>query len=65
MSAAEKKGVSNCPKCTHGTNSNRAKIWPLKDMEADHVTPWSKGNVTTAANCEMLCKPHNRTKGTV
>jgi 5-methylcytosine-specific restriction endonuclease McrA len=31
-------------------------------MEADHITPWSKGGKTTAANCQMLCKADNRIK---
>ena len=29
----------------------------------DHVTAWSKGGATDAANCQMLCKTHNRAKG--
>jgi 5-methylcytosine-specific restriction endonuclease McrA len=32
-------------------------------MEADHVTPWSKGGKTEPANCQMLCLPCNRQKG--
>jgi hypothetical protein len=39
------------------------KMWKFEDMDADHVSAWSKGGVTDAANCEMLCKPHNRAKG--
>jgi 5-methylcytosine-specific restriction endonuclease McrA len=31
-------------------------------MEADHITPWRQGGKTTAANCQMLCKEHNRLK---
>jgi hypothetical protein len=27
------------------------------------VTAWSKGGETTATNCQMLCKTHNRSKG--
>lgn len=27
-------------------------------MDADHVTAWSKGGVTDASNCEMLCATH-------
>lgn len=34
----------------------------LKEMEADHITPWHKGGKTNAANCQMLCKLDNRTK---
>ncbi|MBQ1427889.1 MAG: HNH endonuclease, partial [Aeriscardovia sp.] len=29
----------------------------------DHVTAWSKGGSTDIANCQMLCKTHNRAKG--
>ena len=32
------------------------------EMEADHITPWSKGGRTIANNCQMLCKPDNRIK---
>ncbi len=60
---AEKKGISNCPLCAVGNNSNKTKIWLLKDMDADHVTAWSKGGATEKSNCEMLCKTHNRAKG--
>ncbi len=34
----------------------------LKEMEADHITPWSLGGKTIADNCQMLCKKCNRTK---
>ncbi len=60
---AEKRGVSNCPMCASGQNANQTKIWKLTEMDADHVTPWSKDGATTAANCEMLCRPHNQSKG--
>ena len=60
---ANKKGESNCPLCAHGHDSNRTKIWKLEDMDADHVTAWSKGGETTENNCQMLCKTHNRSKG--
>lgn len=61
--AAETKGVSNCSYCAIGHDSNKAKIWSLSDMDADHVSAWSKGGATVKENCEMLCKPHNRAKG--
>lgn len=61
--AAKKKGVSNCPLCAVGHDANQNKLWPQKDMDADHVTAWSKGGETSAANCQMLCKTHNRAKG--
>jgi len=60
---AEKKKESNCPLCTHGHDANKEKIWSINDMDADHVTAWSKGGATSAKNCQMLCKTHNRAKG--
>lgn len=60
---AEEKGVSNCPLCALGHDSNKSKIWKLAEMDADHVTAWSKGGATDTKNCEMLCKTHNRAKG--
>lgn len=38
------------------------KQFDLSDMEADHITPWSKGGKTDASNCQMLCKDCNRRK---
>ena len=60
---AKKKSESNCPLCAIGHDANKKKIWSLKDMDADHVTAWSKGGATDAKNCQMLCKTHNRAKG--
>lgn len=62
-SLAKKKGVSNCPMCALGRGPNAKRIWDLKEMDADHVTAWSKGGETSAENCQMLCKSHNRSKG--
>lgn len=61
--AAEAKGVSNCSYCAIGHDANKNKIWSFGDMDADHVSAWSKGGSTEKENCEMLCKPHNRAKG--
>jgi hypothetical protein len=61
--AAEKAGVSNCPLCAEGHEANKTKVWKFEEMDADHVSPWSKGGATTADNCQMLCKTHNRSKG--
>lgn len=61
--AAKAKGESNCPLCAIGHDANHTKIWDLKDMDADHVTAWSKGGSTDISNCQMLCKTHNRAKG--
>lgn len=60
---AKEKEISNCPLCAVGENSNKKRIWKLKEMEADHVTAWSKGGATDIKNCQMLCKTHNRAKG--
>ena len=60
---AEANGHSNCPLCAIGNNSNKTHIWKLSEMDADHVTAWSRGGSTTIDNCEMLCKTHNRAKG--
>lgn len=61
--AAEKKGVSNCPLCALGHDANAKRIWKFNEMDADHVTPWSKGGATDIKNCQMLCRTHNRAKG--
>ena len=60
---AKKKGTSNCPLCALGKDHKRTFIYNLKDMDADHVTAWSKGGATNISNCQMLCKTHNRAKG--
>lgn len=60
---AKSSGVSNCPLCAAGDNSNRARMYQQKEMDADHVTAWSKGGTTDLTNCEMLCITHNRAKG--
>lgn len=57
------KGVSNCPFCAIGHDNNSKRIYRLNEMDADHVTAWSKGGSTDASNCQMLCKTHNRAKG--
>lgn len=62
-SAAEAAGKSNCPLCAVGHPSNATKIWTIKEMDADHVSAWSKGGSTDISNCEMLCVTHNRAKG--
>lgn len=49
------KGI--CPKCQ--------KHFKIEEMEADHITPWSKGGQTIPSNCQMLCKKDNRTKSNI
>jgi len=60
---AKSNGISNCPLCAVGHDASKNKIWDMKDMDADHVTAWSKGGATDINNCQMLCKTHNRAKG--
>jgi hypothetical protein len=43
-----------CKKCN--------KHFDIKEMDADHITPWVKGGQTTLENCQMLCKSCNRRK---
>lgn len=60
---AEKEHISNCPYCTQEGGANCQRIYELSEMDADHVTAWSKGGSTDIDNCQMLCKTHNRAKG--
>ena len=60
---AKLKDISNCPLCAIGNDNNKTRIWELKEMDADHVTAWSKGGSTDINNCQMLCQTHNRAKG--
>lgn len=61
---AKEKNVSNCPYCAMSDNQAMMKrLWKYAEMEADHVTAWSKGGSTSVENCQMLCKTHNASKG--
>ncbi len=60
---AGEKGESNCPLCAIGHDANKGKIWGFGEMDADHVSAWSKGGKSDIKNCQMLCKTHNRAKG--
>jgi len=51
---AYEKQAGMCKKC--------GKHFELKEMEADHITPWHLGGKTNVENCQMLCKDCNRTK---
>lgn len=49
----------HCPMCeAEGVDIE----YDIKEMEADHIVPWSKGGTTTSDNCQMLCKDHNGKK---
>lgn len=60
---AKTKNKSNCPLCAIGHEANNERIWNINEMDADHVTAWSKGGSTDIKNCQLLCKTHNRAKG--
>ena len=60
---AKAKGISNCPLCALGHDANAQRIYKESEMDADHVTAWSRGGATDESNCQMLCKTHNRAKG--
>lgn len=60
---ANENQLSNCPLCAISDNVNKTRIWKLSEMDADHVTAWSKGGSTDISNCQMLCITHNRAKG--
>ena len=60
---ADGKGESNCPLCAAGYGANRTRRYAFDEMEADHVTAWSRGGATDESNCQMLCKTHNAAKG--
>lgn len=54
--AYERQG-GKCPRC--------GRHFAIEEMQADHVTPWSKGGRTVAENCQMLCADCNRRKSDV
>jgi 5-methylcytosine-specific restriction endonuclease McrA len=37
----------------------------IDEMEADHITPWSKGGKTEPENCQILCADCNRRKSNI
>ncbi len=45
-----------------GICRNCGKHFELKGMEADHITPWSKGGKTHPDNLQMICLDCNRRK---
>lgn len=51
----KQKGI--CPRC--------GDHFEYKEMEGDHLTPWSKGGKTLQENCQMLCRDCNRKKSNI
>lgn len=41
------EGVSNCPYCAIGHDQNVHRIYKIEEMDADHVTAWSKRGATS------------------
>lgn len=46
----------------HGICNHCKKYFTIDNMEADHITPWSKDGKTISENCQLLCLKCNRTK---
>lgn len=61
--AAQAAKVSNCPLCAIGHDANQKRLYEFSEMDADHVSAWSKAGASSAKNCQMLCVTHNRAKG--
>ena len=55
-------------KCANGThcrtpgNGDGKQKFDIDEMQGDHINPWSKGGMTVAVDCQMLCIPCNRDK---
>lgn len=57
------KQKHKCPYCDRAVDGHTypqgVKEYEFKEMEGDHIVPWSKGGKTEENNCQMLCKWHN------
>jgi len=52
-----------CPDCQA---AGKQKIhYEFDEMEADHITPWSRGGKTIPENCKMRCRECNRRKSDI
>lgn len=49
-------------KCIMCEKEGCTKEYAFKEMQADHIKPWSLGGKTVESNCQMLCKKHNASK---
>ena len=49
-------------KCANAKCPQKDKIFELKEMEADHIIPWSNGGKTIKENAQLLCRECNRIK---
>ena len=46
-----------------GRCAHCGKFGSMKDMEADHIIPYSKGGRTSWSNLQILCRTCNRSNG--
>lgn len=51
--------------CAAAACPEKARVFKLDEMEADHIDPWHTGGRSVLSNCKMLCKACNRRKGGV
>ena len=55
-----------CPMCEEKQRQNPNDTIKIKhtykEMQGDHIVPWSQGGKTIEENCCMLCKTHNGQK---
>jgi len=52
------------PRCAHiDENGIRCNETSYSKLEVDHITPWSEGGRTSLDNAQLMCKPHNASKG--
>lgn len=58
-----RKQEGECQRCLEeGLSPEEAKVsWG--QFQADHIIPWIKGGETREWNAQVLCKPHNASKG--
>ena len=58
-----RKQDGQCQMClAKGTSPEEAKVsW--SQYQTDHIFPWIKGGKTTEENAQVLCAPHNASKG--
>ncbi len=50
------KNKSNGPLCAVGHDVIKARIYDFDEMDANHVSAWSKvGGDSSLNNCEILC----------
>ena len=52
-----------CQQCISEGQMESEAVVPWKEYEADHILAHTHGGTTDLNNAQLLCKPHNRTKG--